>query len=493
MAFDASTSSVRAILFDRGGAAVAEAARDFQQHYPRPGWVEHDPHEIWSAQLAVAAQALERAGARPADVAAIGITNQRETTVVWDRATGEPVMRAICWQDRRTAPICEQLREQGLEPYVRATTGLLLDAYFSGTKLAWILDNVPGARERAERGELLFGTIDSWLIWKLTGGRAHVTDYTNASRTILFDIAALDWDERLLEAMRVPRAMLPQARPSGDRYGETAPELFDGAAIPVASAVGDQQAALFGQGCFEQGMAKATYGTGASLMLNTGQAPVRSEHGLLTTVACGWDGRVDYALEGLIYTSGGAIQWLRDELGLISSAEETEAMARRAGGNDGVYLVPAYNGLAAPYWDQYARAALVGLSRRSNRDHVARAALESMAYQIRDVLDCMASDSGLAAAELKVDGGAVRNDFLMQFQADLLGVPVLRPTVVESTARGAAFLAGLATGFWSGRQELRDSFQLDRRFDPDIDERERERLYAGWRKAVTRALDWEDH
>ncbi len=433
-----------------------------------------------------------QANAKPEDVAGIGITNQRETTVVWDRATGKPVMNAIVWQDRRTADICEELKERGLSEYVKANTGLLIDAYFSGTKIKWILDHIDGAREKAERGELLFGTVDSWLIWNLSGGKVHVTDYSNASRTLLFNINRIEWDDVMLKELDVPRAMLPELRPSSDVYGMTDEALF-GASIPIAAAVGDQQGALFGQACHQEGMVKATYGTGGSLLMNTGSRPIRSDSGLLTTVAWGLNNKVEYALEGLLYVVGASVQWLRDELKLISSAKETEQLAQEVPDTNGVYVVPAFVGLSAPYWDQYARGAILGLTRGANRNHIVRATLESIAYQIRDVISCMEQDSGIPNKELKVDGGVCNNNFVMQFQADLLGVPVIRPKIVESTARGAAFLAGLATGFWESQSQLLDTFEMERRFEPALEECKRNQLYAGWQKAVERTKDWEVH
>jgi glycerol kinase len=493
MAFDSGTTGIRAILFDRAGNIVSDAAEEHPQIYPSPGWVEHDPQAIWRTQLAVAERAMAAAGATPEEIAGIGITNQRGTTIVWDRTTGLPVMNALVWQDRRTAGICDELKAQGLEQHVHDTTGLVLDAYFDAPKIRWILDNVPGAREKAERGDLLFGSPDSWVTWNLTGGAAHVTDYSNASRTLLYDINKCAWDDRLLEAFGVPRAMLPQVRPSAEVYGQTAVGTTFGAGIPVAAAIGDQQAALFGQACFEPGMVKATYGTGGSLLMNTGSRPVPSSTGLLTTIGWGLDGRVEYALEGLIYIMGASVQWLRDELRVIESAAETEAAALRVPDTHGVYVVPAFTGFGAPYWDQYARGAILGITRGFNRDHLIRATLESMAYQIRDVISGMTADSGIPTREIKVDGGAVRNDFLMQFQADILDVPVLRPKVIESTARGAAFLAGLATGFWKDQHELADTFELDRRFEPAMDEATRDELYQGWQRAVGRALDWVKH
>ena len=493
LALDSGTTSIRAILFAHDGTVLAEATRGFPQIYPQPGWVEHDPRDIWTTQLAVAQEALRQAGVAAGDVAAIGVANQRETTVLWDRRTGEPVANAIVWQDRRTAGRCDELKALGIEEHVRATTGLVVDAYFSGTKLAWLLDNVPGARERAERGELAFGTVDSWLIWRLTGGHVHVTDYTNASRTMLFDIHRLAWDDRLLKELDIPRAVLPEVRPSSEVYGRTSPEHFDGAEIPVAAAIGDQHAALFGQACFAPGMVKTTYGTGASLVMHTGSAPVRSDSGLLTIPAWGLDGTVEYALEGLIFVSAASIQWLRDELRLITDAAETEAAARRVPDTNGVYFVPAFVGLAAPYWDPYARGAIVGLTRGANRDHLIRAALEAICYQIRDVVTLMEQDAGIAATEIRADGGAACNDFLVQLQADLLDVPVVRPTVIESTARGAAFLAGLATGFWRDRAELAGLYRVERTFTPDMPQERRDAMYAGWLRAVERSRDWEVH
>ncbi|MER5948554.1 glycerol kinase GlpK [Streptomyces sp. NPDC001904] len=493
LAFDAGTTGIRAILFDKQGDVAGLASQEFPQLYPQPGWVEHNPRDIWNTQLTVAKQVLAEADCTGDDIAAIGITNQRETVVVWDRATGEPVHNAIVWQDRRTAPLCEQLKERGLEEHVRATTGLIIDAYFSATKIKWILDHVPGARERAERGELAFGTVDSWLIWNLTGGGVHVTDHTNAARTMLFDIHRLDWDPRLLAELDIPRSLLPEVRPTSEVYGHTEPSVLLGARIPVAAAVGDQQGALFGQACFDAGSVKATYGTGASLVLNTGDRPVASERGMLTTIAWGLDGTVEYALEGLIFVAAASIQWLRDELCIVYDAEDTETAARQVPDSNGVYLVPAFVGLAAPYWDQYARGAIIGLTRGVNRKHIIRAALESIAYQFRDVITCMEADSGITTREIRVDGGATVNNFLMQLQADIIDVPVLRPTVIESSARGAAFLAGLATGFWKDRAELAEMFRLDRRFDAALDRAEADRLYAGWQRAVERARDWAEH
>jgi glycerol kinase len=493
MAFDSGTTGIRAILFDRTGTIVGDSSQEHPQIYPRPGWVEHDPAEIWGRQVAVAGAAMAAARAAPEEIAGIGITNQRGTSIVWDRTTGQPVMNAIVWQDRRTSEFCDGLKAQGLEDYVRKTTGLVIDAYFDAPKIRWILDNVPGAREKAERRDLLFGSPDTWLIWNLTGGAVHVTDVSNASRTLLYDINRCAWDDRLLAAFGVPRSMLPEVRGSSEVYGTTTPTTAFGGGIPVAATIGDQQAALFGQACFGAGMVKATYGTGGSLLMNTGERPVPSSTGLLTTIGWGLGGTVTYALEGLVYIMGASVQWLRDELRIIESAAETEAAALSVPDTAGVYVVPAFTGFGAPHWDQYARGAILGLTRGANRNHVIRATLESMAYQIRDVIGGMTSDSGIPTSEIRVDGGAVRNDFLMQFQADILGVPVLRPRVIESTARGAAFLAGLATGFWRDQDELVDSFQLDRRFDPAMDVATRDELYEGWERAVGRALDWIKH
>jgi len=492
MALDSGTTSIRAILFDHDGEVVTAVSQEFPQIYPQPGWVEHNPADIWNTQVTVAKQALAQAGLTARDVAAIGVTNQRETTVLWDRATGEPVMNAIVWQDRRTAAFCDELKAEGLQEHVRATTGLVVDAYFSGTKLAWMLENVPGVRERAERGELAFGTVDSWLIWNLTGGRVHVTDYTNASRTMLFDIHRLTWDAQLLKRLNIPAAVLPEVRQSSEVYGHTQPEIF-GVGIPIAASAGDQHASLFGQACFEPGSVKTTYGTGASLVMNTGDTPVRSDSGLLTIPAWGIDGKVEYALEGLIFVSAATVQWLRDELQIIYDAEDTEYAARRVPDTNGVYFVPAFVGLAAPYWDPYARGTIVGLTLGANRNHLIRAALEAICYQIVDVITLMETDAGIPAREIRADGGAACNNFLMQLQSDLLDVTVLRPTVVETTARGAAYLAGLATGFWADRAELTASYRVQRTFTPDMPAERRAAMYAGWQKAVGRARDWEDH
>ncbi|GHU81276.1 glycerol kinase 2 [Spirochaetia bacterium] len=488
MAFDAGTTGCRSIIFDHNGNQVSTVYQEFAQIYPNPGWVEHNPQEIWNAQYSTAQRAISQANINPEEITGIGITNQRETTVVWEKNTGKPVMNAIVWQDRRTSAFCEELIAKGLGDYVAENTGLIIDSYFSGTKIRWILDNVPGAREKAEKNELLAGTIDSWLIWNLTGGKVHAVDYSNASRTMLFNIRNLEWDEKLLEAVGIPKAVLPRALPSGHVYGMTEPSCFFGAKVPVAGAIGDQQGALFGQACFQAGMVKATYGTGGSLIMNTGDKPIRSKTGLLTTIAWGVDGKVEYALEGLLYIVGASVQWLRDEVKMIYASEDSEHYAKKVPDTNGVYFIPAFTGLSAPYWDQNARGAIVGLTRGANRNHIIRATLESIAYQIRDVIGCMESDAGIRNTELKVDGGACKNNFLMQFQADLLGIPVLRPRVVEATARGAAFLAGLATDFWKSKAEITDSFELDRRFIPESDPAVMARLYDGWKKAIGQVL-----
>ncbi len=490
VALDQGTTSSRAIIFDHDARIVAASQREFTQHYPQPGWVEHDPMEIWATQSSTLTEALAKSGIHNDEITAIGITNQRETTVVWEKATGKPVYNAIVWQCRRTAAICEELKERGLDNYVRENTGLLLDAYFSGTKVKWILDNVEGAREKAERGELLFGTIDTWLIWKMTNGEVHVTDPTNASRTMLYNIRDLQWDGHILQELGIPASMLPEVRPSSEIYGYTT--RGGGAHIPIAGIAGDQQAALFGQLCFEKGMAKNTYGTGCFLLMNTGETPVKSDSGLLTTIAVGPTGNVNYALEGSVFMGGATIQWLRDELRLIDDATDTGYFAGKVKDSNGVYLVPAFVGLGAPYWDPYARGAIVGLTRGANRNHIIRAALESIAYQSRDVLDAMQKDSGIRLASLKVDGGAVANDFLMQFQSDIMGTTVVRPKLIETTALGAAFLAGLAVGFWKSTAELSNKFSIDREFEPSLPAAQREQLYAGWQKAVTRAQHWVD-
>jgi glycerol kinase len=489
MALDQGTTSSRAILYDRAGCIVATDQYEFPQHFPKPGWVEHDADEIWDSQLRAARGALEKAGVQGADLAAIGITNQRETAVVWDRATGEPIHPAIVWQSRQTAPICDELRARGLQEEVRARTGLVIDAYFSGTKVRFILDAVDGAQGRAERGELAFGTIDSWLLHRLTGGRVHATEYSNASRTLLYNIHELDWDERLLAELRVPREILPEVRNTSGVVGVTDPAWF-GAEVPIAGMAGDQQAALFGQGCNASGQAKNTYGTGCFLLMNTGQAAPISKTGLVTTIGWGIEGRVDYALEGSIFVAGAAVQWLRDGIGLIERAPDSEAAARSVEDTGGVYLVPAFVGLGAPYWDERARGAILGLTRGTTRAHVVRATLESIAYQTRDVVECVQRDSGLDLESLRVDGGAAQNDFLMQFQADVLGVPVERPEVLEVTATGAAALAGLAVGFWAGVDEIEVTSSGRTIFEPALDADRRDGLYAGWQRAVERSRGW---
>lgn len=495
MALDQGTTSSRAILFDHDGNIVNVAQNEFTQYYPKPGWVEHDAMEIWGTQSGVAREVLESGGVRPDEVAAIGITNQRETTVIWDKNTGKPIYNAIVWQCRRTAYIADQLIKKGMADYIQESTGLIVDAYFSATKVKWILDHVEGAREKAKKGDLLFGTMDTWLVWNLTRGKVHVTDYSNASRTMMFNIKELKWDEKILEELDIPIEMLPEVRPSSEVYGHTDERTYGGAKIPIAGIAGDQQSALFGQACFQPGMAKNTYGTGCFMLMNTGDKPIKSNNGLVTTIAWGVDGKVEYALEGSIFVAGAVIQWLRDELGLIRDAADSEFFAEKVGDTNGVYLVPAFTGLGAPHWDQYARGTMVGLTRGVNRDHIIRAALESIAYQTRDVLKAMeddAKDANIELKQLKVDGGAVANNFLMQFQSDILNVPVLRPDVIETTALGAAYLAGLAVGFWDNKEEITNRWSVDREFTPEMEEDRRENLYKGWRKAVTRSLDWEE-
>lgn len=491
MALDQGTTSSRCIIFDHSGAMLASAQREFAQHYPKPGWVEHDAAEIWETTLEVARGAMAKSGLEAADIAAIGITNQRETTVVWDRETGEPVCPAIVWQCRRTAPMADALAASGWAEKIRQKTGLVPDAYFSGTKLRWILDKVPGARQGAEEGRLLFGTIDSWLIWKLTGGRAHVTDVTNASRTMLFDIRRLRWDPELLELFGIPEQMLPRVQPSSCIYGETEPGLFGGK-IPVAGAAGDQQSALFGQCCFEAGDVKNTYGTGCFLLMHTGSEPVFSENGLITTIAASGPGRIRYALEGSVFTAGAAVQWLRDEMGLISDAAASEAAARSVTDTGGVYVVPAFTGLGAPYWNQYARGTITGITRGFTRAQLIRATLESIAYQTYDICRAMESDAGVELTRLRVDGGASANDLLMQFQSDLLGAEVLRPACIETTALGAAYLAGLAVGYWKDTADIKQNRQTGRVFLPEMRDATRAKLLKGWNRALTTALAWAD-
>jgi len=491
LALDQGTTSSRAIIFDHNGKVISVAQQEFTQIYPKPGWVEHDPEEILTSQINVAKQAIEKANINPKDIAAIGITNQRETTVVWEKDTGKPVYNAIVWQCRRTAPICDELKREGLENIIKEKTGLVIDAYFSGTKIKWILDNVPGVREKAEKGKVLFGNIDTWLIWNLTKGKVHVTDYSNASRTMIFNIHKLDWDEDILKHLQIPRVILPDPKPSSFIYGYTDKEIF-GVEIPISGDAGDQQAALFGQACYKPGMVKNTYGTGCFMLMNTGEKAFASQHGLLTTIAWGINGKVDYALEGSVFITGAAIQWLRDGLKIIGTAAETESMALSVQDSGGVYVVPAFVGLGAPYWDMYARGLIIGITRGTTREHIVRATLESIAYQTRDVLEAMIQDSGIKLQSLRVDGGAVVNNFLMQFQSDILGVPVERPVVNETTALGAAYLAGLAVSYWQSTEEIENLWQMDKKFEPKMSQEEREKLYKGWKKAVSRALKWEE-
>ena len=491
LAFDQGTTSSRAIVFDKDGMIVGTSQKEFTQIYPKAGWVEHDAMEIWGTQSGVAREVLEKTGVRPEEVAAIGITNQRETTVVWDKNTGKPIYNAIVWQCRRTAAICDELKAKGLEASIKEKTGLVVDAYFSGTKVKWVLDNVEGAREKAENGELLFGNIDTWLIWNLTRGKVHVTDYSNASRTLLYNIKELKWDDEILSELGIPKSMLPEVKPSSCVYGHTDPQTFGGAEIPIAGDAGDQQAALFGQACFEPGMAKNTYGTGCFMLMNTGEKPIESKNGLLTTIAWGIGDKVEYALEGSIFIAGASIQWLRDELKLVYDSAQSEYYANLVEDTNGVYVVPAFTGLGAPYWDMYARGAILGLTRGSKREHIVRATLESIAYQTKDVLEAMQEDSGITLKALKVDGGAAANNFLMSFQSDILNVPVRRPKVLETTALGAAYLAGLAVGFWKDQDEIKDKWAVDREFEITMEEDLRNKKYNGWKKAVKRAMDWE--
>ena len=489
MALDAGTTSNRCILFDKKGRVCSSAQREFTQYFPRPGWVEHDADEIWASQLGVAVEAMNKIGASAEDIAAIGITNQRETVIVWDKATGEPVCRAIVWQCRRTSGYCDSLKAKGLTEKFRDKTGLVIDAYFSGTKIKWILDNVPDAREKAEKGELLFGTVETWLIWKLTKGKVHVTDYSNASRTMLFNINSLEWDEEILKELDIPGSMLAEVRPSSCIYGETDPSFFGGA-IPIAGAAGDQQAALFGQTCFAPGEAKNTYGTGCFLLMNTGETPVFSKNGLVTTIAWGLDGKVTYALEGSIFVAGAAIQWLRDEMRLIDSAADSAYMAQKVPDTNGCYVVPAFTGLGAPHWDQYARGTIVGITRGVNKYHIIRATLESLAYQVNDVLTAMKADSGIELAALRADGGASANDFLMQVQADIINAPVRRPACVETTAAGAAYLAGLAVGYWADKNDVIKNQIIEQTFEPSICPEDRDSRIRGWNKAVKYSFGW---
>lgn len=491
MAFDQGTTSSRTVIFNERGEIIGKGQKEFTQIYPAPGWVEHNPMEIWETQIWSAREAIRDSGIRPDEIAAAGITNQRETTVVWDRTTGEPVTNAIVWQCRRTASMCDNLKGMGLADIIRGKTGLIVDAYFSGTKIKWILDNIPGAREKAEKGQLLFGNIDTWLIWNLTGGRVHVTDYSNASRTMIYNIHELKWDDDLLEALDIPESMLPEVKPSSTIYGYTEKNIL-GAEIPISGIAGDQQAALFGQACYYPGTAKNTYGTGCFMLMNTGEKSISSKNGLLTTIAWGIGRRIEYALEGSIFIGGAVIQWLRDELKMISSASESEVYAKSVDNANGAYIVPAFVGLGAPYWDMYARGAIIGLTRGVRKEHIIRAALESIAYQTVDVIRAMEEDSGISLKELKVDGGASANNFLMQFQADVLGKRVERPRVIETTALGAAYLAGLAVGYWKDTDEIAKNRLTDRKFEPELAVQERDKLIDGWHKAVKRSLLWEN-
>lgn len=489
MALDAGTTSNRCILFNEKGEMCSAAQKEFTQYFTQPGWVEHDANEIWSTQLGVAVEAMNKIGASAKDIAAIGITNQRETAIVWDKETGEPIYNAIVWQCRRTSDYCDKLKEDGMTEFFRRKTGLIIDAYFSATKVKWLLDNVKGAREKAEEGRLLFGTVETWLIWKLTKGKVHVTDYSNASRTMLFNINTLEWDDEILEKLQIPKKMLPEVKPSSCVYGMTDSSFF-GDEIAIAGAAGDQQAALFGQTCFQKGEAKNTYGTGCFLLMNTGEEPVFSNHGLVTTIAWGLDGKVNYALEGSIFVAGAAIQWLRDEMKLIDSAKESESMAQKVKDTNGCYVVPAFTGLGAPHWDQYARGTIVGITRGVNRYHIIRATLESLAYQVHEVLEAMKADSGISIPALKVDGGASANNFLMQVQADIMNAPVIRPRCLETTAMGAAYLAGLAVSYWADKEDVVKNWQKDESFVPEITEEEREKRIKGWNKAVKYSYEW---
>ncbi|MEH7403376.1 MULTISPECIES: glycerol kinase GlpK [Bacillaceae] len=484
LSLDQGTTSSRAILFNKNGKIVHVAQKEFTQHFPKPGWVEHNAQEIWGSILAVIATCLSEADVKPEQIAGIGITNQRETTVVWDKTTGKPIYNAIVWQSRQTSEICDDLKEKGYGEVVREKTGLLIDAYFSGTKVKWILDNVEGAREKAERDELLFGTIDTWLVWKLSGGNVHVTDYSNASRTLMYNIHELSWDDELLEMLTVPKSMLPEVRSSSEVYGHTVDYHFFGQNVPIAGIAGDQQAALFGQACFGEGMAKNTYGTGCFMLMNTGEKAVKSNHGLLTTIAWGLNGKVEYALEGSIFVAGSAIQWLRDGMRMFKDASNSEEYATRVESTDGVYIVPAFVGLGTPYWDSEVRGAVFGLTRGTTKEHFIRATLEALAYQTKDVLCAMEADSGIELKTLRVDGGAVKNNFLMQFQSDLLDVPVERPEVNETTALGAAYLAGLAVGYWENQETISKQWNMDKRFKPEMQDDKREELYSGWKKAI---------
>jgi glycerol kinase len=484
LSIDQGTTSSRAIVFNKNGEIVHSAQKEITQYFPRPGWVEHNPNEIWGSILSVVAEVLSESEIKPEQIAGIGITNQRETAIVWDKETGHPVYNAIVWQSRQTTEICEELKEKGYNTLFRNKTGLLIDPYFSGTKVKWILDNVEGAREKADQGKLIFGTVDTWLVWKLSGGRAHVTDYSNASRTLMFNIYELKWDDELLDILGVPKSMLPEVKPSSEIYGKTVDYHFFGNEIPISGVAGDQQAALFGQACFDEGMAKNTYGTGCFMLKNTGEKAVRSGHGLLTTIAWGLNGKVEYALEGSIFVAGSAIQWLRDGLRMFKDAKDSEAYASKVDSNDGVYMVPAFVGLGTPYWDSDVQGAVFGLTRGTTKEHLIRATLESLAYQTKDVLSAMEADSGIELKTLRVDGGAVKNNFLMEFQSDILAVPVERPVVSETTALGAAYLAGLAVGFWESQEEIAKQWAVDRTILPKMSDENRNKLYDGWKKAV---------
>jgi len=483
LALDQGTTSSRAVLFDRNGEIVNISQKQFTQIYPNPGWVEHDPGEIWETQFNAAKEAIS--GVNVSEIACIGITNQRETTILWDKNTGIPVYNAIVWQSRQTAEICDELKKSGLEPYIKENTGLVIDAYFSGTKIKWILDNVEGVREKAEKGDILFGTVDTWLLWNLTGGKVHITDYSNASRTMIYNIKTLKWDEKLLGILNIPCKILPEVMPSSEIYGNTGFELF-GCEIPISGIAGDQQAALFGQLCFQEGMVKNTYGTGCFMLMNTGEKIVKSNNGLITTIAWGLGGKVEYALEGSIFVAGASVQWLRDELKIIHDSADSEYFANKVSDTNGVYVVPAFTGLGAPYWDMYARGAIIGLTRGADRNHIIRATLESIAYQTKDVIEAMIDDSGINLTVLKVDGGASANNFLMQFQSDILNVNIERPDITETTALGAAYLAGLAAGFWKSKGEIIQNWNMNRKFKPEMDDNKRSKLYEGWKKAVER-------
>lgn len=491
MALDQGTTSSRAILFDKKGDIIATAQKEFKQYYPKPGWVEHDPMEIWGTQSGVIREVMDKAAIRPEQIASIGITNQRETTVIWEKDSGRPIYNAIVWQCRRTAGICNDIKDRGLSDYIKNNTGLIVDAYFSATKIKWILDNVDGAREKAEEGKLLFGTIDTWLIWNLTKGQVHATDYSNASRTMIYNIHSLEWDDFLLKELDIPKSLLPEVKPSSYLYGYTDAQDFRGK-IPITGVAGDQQAALFGQACFYEGMAKNTYGTGCFMLMNTGEKAIKSNKGLLTTIAWGIDDKIYYALEGSIFVAGAVVQWLRDEMKIIRSADETEYLASKVPDTNGVYLVPAFVGIGAPYWDMYARGTIVGITRGTKVEHIVRASLEAIAYETRDVLEAMEEDSGIDLMALKVDGGAVVNNFLMQFQADILNVDVERPVTKETTALGVAYLSGLKVGYWKNLDDIVDNWKVDRVFSPNMDDLTREKLYIKWKKAVKRSLDWEE-